>query len=52
MQIADGNMDPHIIVAAARFDQQDLRLRIATEAVGEHATCRARADDDVIVFAS
>lgn len=50
VQIADRDVDPEIIVASARSDQQHLFGGIRTEAVGEDATGRAGADDDVVVI--
>ncbi|MNT14162.1 hypothetical protein D3C72_1491560 [compost metagenome] len=51
MQIADGDVDPHVIVLAACFHEQNIGVLVACEPVGQHATCRAAAHDDVVVFA-
>ena len=50
-QIADRNVEPDPVVAAAGFQQQHAVVRIGRQAVGQHAAGRARADDDVVEFA-
>ncbi len=49
-EIADGDVDPVPVVLAARFDEQHARLSVPREAIGEHASGAARADDDVVEF--
>src|SRR5690606_6504523 len=48
IEIADGHVDPEIVVLAARLEQQDGDVRIGGEAVGQQAARRAAADDDVV----
>ena len=50
-QVADRNVKPDPIVAAAGFQDQHALGRIGRQAVGEQAAGRARADDDIIVVA-
>ena len=50
-QIADRNVEPDPVVAAAGFQQQHALAGIGGQPVGQHAAGRARADDDVVVFA-
>ena len=50
-QIADGNMKPNPIVAAAGFEQQHAPVAIGRQPIGQEAAGRARADDDVVVLA-
>ena len=50
-EIADRNVEPDPVIAAARFEQQHARSRIGREAAGEHAAGRTRAHHDVVVFA-
>lgn len=49
-QVADGNVDPGVIVATASFEQQHTVGRIGGQAIGQQAACGAGADDHVIVF--
>ena len=49
VQIADRDMHPVIVVAAACFQQQDARGGILRQTVGQHAAGCAAADDDVVV---
>ena len=51
IKVSDWDMDPEIIVAAARFQQQHPITRIDAEAVGEHTARRARPDDDIVELA-
>ena len=46
----DRHRDPRACVLAARFQQQDPLRRVLGEPVGEHASGRAGADDDVVVL--
>ena len=48
VEIADGDVDPHPVVFAAGFQQQNRVARIGREAVGEDAAGGAGADDDVV----
>ena len=50
-QIADRDVVPDPVVAAAGFEQQHAILGIRRKAIGQHAAGRARADNDVVVFA-
>ena len=50
-QVTDRDVIPDPVVAAAGFEQQHAIARIGAEPVRQHAARRARADDDVIVFA-
>src|SRR4051812_2457410 len=43
-------MDPDVSVLRAGFEQQHRIFSIGAEAVGEHASGRARPDDDVVEF--
>ena len=49
VEIADGDVDPVVVVLAAGLEQQHARGRIGGEPVGEQATRGARADDDGVV---
>ena len=51
-QVADGDMDPGVVVAATGFQQQDTVSRVGGQTIGQQASGRAGADDDVIVFSS
>jgi hypothetical protein len=51
IQIADRDVDPVVVVAAARFEQQHANVRIGRQPIGEHAARRAGADDHVVVAA-
>jgi hypothetical protein len=48
VEIAHRNMDPQIVVLAARFEQQHAVGRIGRQAVGEHAARRACTHDDIV----
>ena len=48
LAVTDRHLDPEIEIAAAGFQKQDARFRIDRKAIGEHAACRAGADDDEI----
>ena len=50
VKIADGDMDPVVIVAPAGLDQQNLVTGIRREAIGQHAARAAGTDDDEIIF--
>ena len=50
-QIADRDVEPDPVVAAAGFQQQHAILGIRRKPIGQHAAGRARTDDDVVVFA-
>ena len=47
LEVAHRQVDPEVAVRAARLQYQDATPRCA-QALGQHATGRARADDDVI----
>ncbi len=49
VEIADRNMEPDPVVAAAGLDDQHAVAGIAAQPIGEHAAGRAGADDDEIV---
>ena len=49
VEVADGDVDPVVVVLAAGLQQQHARVGIGREAVGQQAAGRARADDDVVV---
>ena len=49
VEVADGDVDPVVVVLAAGFQQQHARLGIGGQAVGQQAPGRAGADDDVVV---
>ncbi len=51
VQVSDRHVNPVVVVLAAGFEQQDGHVRVFGEPVREHATGRARADDDVVEFA-
>jgi hypothetical protein len=42
-------MNERIDVPASRFEKQHLDLWVFGETIGEHAACRAGADDDIVV---
>ena len=46
--VAGRNVDPGVAVAPAGFDQGYLDGRVLAQPVGQHAACRARADNDVV----
>lgn len=48
IQVADRNVNPVVVVLAARLDQQHAFGGVGAQAVGQQATRRARADDDVV----
>jgi hypothetical protein len=48
IQVAHGNVDPVVAVAAAGFDQQHALGGVGTQAVGQQAAGGAGADDDVV----
>ncbi len=50
-QVADRNVKPDPIVAAAGFEDQHALAGVGRKPVGEQAAGRTRADDDVIVVA-
>jgi hypothetical protein len=50
VEIADRDMHPMVIVAAARLQQQHPVFRIHAQPVGEHAAGRTGTDHDVIPF--
>ena len=50
-QIADRDVEPDPVVAAAGFEHQHAVVRIGRQPIRQHAAGRARADDDVVVFA-
>src|SRR5277367_731926 len=50
-QIADGDVKPYPIVAAARFEKEHAFVAVGGKPIGEEAAGRACADDDVIVLA-
>ena len=45
---AGRDVDPHRLVARARFEQQYLDARVLAQPAGQHAARRAAPDDDVI----
>ena len=49
VEIADRNMEPDPIVAAASLDEENAVLGVAAQPIGEHAASRAGADDDEVV---
>src|SRR5262249_44600909 len=49
VEIADGNMDPEIVVAPTGFEQQHADVRIRRQPVGKQTARRAAGDDDVVV---
>jgi hypothetical protein len=51
-QVADGDMDPGVIVAATGFKQQHAVGGVGGQSVGQQATGGAGADDYEIVFSS
>ena len=50
VEIADGDVDPGIIVPPPRLDQQHAPLARGAQPVGQEAARRAGPDDDVIEF--
>src|SRR6185437_8370100 len=47
---SERHLDEELVVAPARFEQQDGDFRIGAQTVGEHAARRPRADNNVIVM--
>src|ERR1700730_1649081 len=50
-QIADRNVKPDPVVAAAGFENEHALAGVGRELIGQNAAGRARAGDDVVVFA-
>ena len=50
-QVADRDMEPDPVVLAAGLEQQHAAFRIRRKTVRQHAACRARADNNVVVVA-
>ena len=48
LEVADRDVDPDVAVRRSRLDQQHPAGRVGGQAVGQHAPCRPRADDDVV----
>jgi hypothetical protein len=48
VQVAHRDVDPVVVVLAARLDQQHALGRVGAQAVGQQAAGRAGADDDVV----
>ena len=49
VEVADGDVDPVVVVLAAGLEQRHAGARIGRQPVGEQAAGRARADNDVVV---
>jgi len=49
VEVSDGDMKPDPIVAATGFDEQHPVFRIGAQPIGQQASRRPRADDDVII---
>lgn len=49
VEVADGNVDPGIVVRAAGFQQQDTVGRVGGKPVGQQAAGRSGANDEVVV---
>ena len=49
VEVADGDVDPVVVVPAARLQQQHAPGRIGRQPVGQQAPRRPRADDDRVV---
>src|SRR6185437_5953257 len=49
VEIADRDMEPDPVVAAAGLDEENAVAGVAAQPIGEHAACRAGADDDEVV---
>ena len=49
VEIADRDVDPEVVVLAARFEQQHAGVGVGRQPVGEHAPGRPGPDDDVVV---
>ena len=52
LAVAERHMDPQIAVLGTGFEQQHRMLAVGAEAIGEHASGGAGADDDVVEFGS
>ena len=50
LAVAERHVDPEVGVLRAGFEQQHRMLAVRAETIGEHASGRARTDDDVIEF--
>ena len=50
VEVADGNVDPVVVVAATRLQQQDAVPGVGGKPVRQHAARRAGTDDDVVEF--
>ena len=50
-EIADRDVEPDPVVHAAGFEQQHAHSGVGGKSIRQHAAGRARADDDVVVFA-
>ena len=48
-EVAHRQPQPEVPLGTARLEQQHAALRVGAQPVGEHAACRARADDDEVV---
>jgi hypothetical protein len=48
MQVTHWNVNPQIVVASARLDQQDFDVPVAGQAIGQDAAGSAGSDDDVV----
>ena len=48
IQIAHRNMNPVVVVLPTGLDQQHALVRVGAETIGQQATGRAGADDDVV----
>src|SRR5262249_38655917 len=46
--ITDGNVNPQVVVSRAGLQQQDAVTPARAQAIGEHASGRSSADDDVV----
>ena len=49
VEIADGNVDPDVVIPAAGLQKQNRNVRIRGQAIGKHAAGRACAYDDIVV---
>jgi hypothetical protein len=50
--VAGGDVDPGVAVASAGLDKSNLDAGVLAQAVGQHAACRARTDNDIVEFAA
>src|SRR6185312_12756325 len=48
--VADRHVDPDIAVLRAGLEQQHGMSAVGAQAIGEHASSRTRADDDIVEF--